>query len=134
VATCDLQRHRHQQRHRADIIHEAREQRAQADQRREAPQRSGVGGQSAPRQHIHCAGGLQAAAQHQYAGDSNNRGMAKTAECRIWRHQPRQNTGQQGAQRHHVMSPAPPEKHPHGRDQYQQDKPLIDGHRTRSII
>ena len=127
-----LHRHRHQERHGPHVVHHPRQRRAQPDQRREADGRPGLSRQQAAAPHVHRAGGLQRPARHQHAGDGDDGGVAEAGEGVLRRDRPGHGAGEQRPERHHVVAPAAPEEHGHGRREDGEDGDLRRRHRSPS--
>ena len=78
-----------------------------------------------PRQNVHGTGHLKGPAEHQHTGHGHHGRVSKARKGILSFYQAREDTGQKCSASHHVMPPAPPDEHPHGRNQDADDQQLV---------
>ncbi len=121
-------RHRHEQRQRADVVHEARAQRDDPGERRHLRPGPLADLHQPARHAVHHAGIEQAAAEHQHRGHRNHRRMPQAGEYLLGRHHAGQRAGQQCREGDQVVAPAIPDKQHQRRRQHTKDDQLFAGH------
>ena len=120
------QRHRHQQRQRADVVHEAREQRGDPGQRRHERQRPVGQALQRPGEAVDDAAVLQRPGQHQHQRHGDDRALREAHEGIVGLDHADEHGRDQRGQRDHVVAQPPPDEGNHGEAEDREDQGLIN--------